>query len=105
MDFLLLLPHNVRVVLEVDGQHHSGVQDEQNPQRYIASAAQYAKMAKEDRVLRLAGYEVYRFGALELTRDTAAAKEMVCTFFTDLFERHRIGSAGATAPAVTVEPS
>jgi very-short-patch-repair endonuclease len=96
MDFLLLLPQNVRVVLEVDGQHHYGLQDEQNPQRYIASVAQYAKMAKEDRALRLAGYEVYRFGALELTRDKAAAEQVICNFFNELFERHRIRSAGAT---------
>lgn len=58
MDFLLLLDHGVRVVVEVDGRHHYADGD-------VASPSRYADMAIEDRRLRLQGYEVYRFGAAE----------------------------------------
>jgi hypothetical protein len=33
----------------------------------VADPRRYAEMAAEDRALQLAGYEVYRFGAHELT--------------------------------------
>ena len=54
MDFLLLLPHGVRIVIEVDGRHHYA-------RRRSADAARYGKMAAADRELKLVGYEVYRF--------------------------------------------
>ena len=47
MDFLLLLPNNQRVVLEVDGSQHFS-RDEKR------SLAAYAEMAAADRELRLA---------------------------------------------------
>ena len=54
MDFLLLLPKRQRVVIEVDGQQHYADDDG------YANTSQYAEMVREDRALRLAGYEVYR---------------------------------------------
>lgn len=65
MDFLLLLENGNRIVIEIDGQHHYADQDPDNSRRYIASPRRYAEMAREDRRLRLAGYEVYRFGGAE----------------------------------------
>ena len=60
MDFLLLLPHGQRVVLEVDGSHHFTSPDGQ------PDAAKYADGVRGDRDLKLSGYEVFRFGATEL---------------------------------------
>lgn len=77
MDFLLLLPDRRRVVLEVDGRHHYASDDGRaDPQRY-------ATMVAEDRRLRLAGYEVYRFGGAEFL-DTEASIERMDTFFDEL---------------------
>jgi len=79
MDFLLLLPGRRRVVLEIDGrQHYADDAGQADPGRY-------AEMVAEDRRLRLAGYEVYRFGGKELV-DRTAAKDMLRTFFLDLLE-------------------
>lgn len=44
-------------------------------------------MVREDRRLRLAGYEVYRFGGHELI-DKVASSRMLNTFFDALLERH-----------------
>jgi hypothetical protein len=59
MDFLLLLPSRRRIVLELDGKQHYAEDDGK------ASPRRYAEMVREDRELRLAGYEVYRFGGRE----------------------------------------
>lgn len=59
MDFLMLLPNHRRVVLEVDGQQHYSAKGLPSPEAY-------ARTMQGDRDLRLSGYEVYRFGALEL---------------------------------------
>ena len=45
-------------------------------------------MVKEDRSLRLAGYEVYRFGAKELM-DGEESRYLVRQFFASLLEKHR----------------
>jgi very-short-patch-repair endonuclease len=84
MDFLLLLPGRQRVVIEVDGaQHYS---DEGRP-----SPRKYSEMVAEDRALRLAGYEIYRFGGYELTPERGG--EAVLTEFFDRFlERHQFGN-------------
>ncbi len=87
MDFLLLLPHGARIVLEVDGQQHYAVGMEPGD---AASPRLYSSMVAEDRALRLKGYEVYRFGGYELTRDTVAAVEMLQRFFADLFGKHLV---------------
>ncbi len=82
MDFLLLLPQGVRVVIEVDGKHHYA---------YASGSAdvrRYAQMVQADRELKLAGYEVFRFGAAELQVPTA--KSNVKAFFEALFKRYGV---------------
>lgn len=96
MDFLLMLENSVRIVIEVDGRHHYGVED---PARhvYIADAGRYAAMCREDRRLRLLGYEVYRFGGAELSDTTLsplkigpASQEAVSGFFDWLLRKHGV---------------
>lgn len=82
MDFLLLLPGRQRIVLEVDGKHHFSENDH-------PSLKVYADMASADRESRLAGYEVYRFGANELVGD--GAEPRIVDFFEKLFRLHRVG--------------
>ncbi|SDY64862.1 hypothetical protein SAMN04487939_104245 [Lysobacter sp. yr284] len=82
MDFLILLPGNVRVVIEVDGQQHYA---EDNGR---ASPRLYAKMVAADRDLRLAGYEVYRFGAHQLCQSDAM--QIIGDFFASLFRMHGV---------------
>lgn len=54
MDFLMLLPNGVRVVLEVDGkQHYAGTDSKADPDKYAA-------MAAADRDLRLLGSSLMR---------------------------------------------
>lgn len=77
MDFLILFSSRHRVVLEVDGKQHYADGD-------TASPALYSEMVSEDRRLRLAGYEVYRFGGAELMKD--AAGKMVAEFVDQLAE-------------------
>lgn len=79
MDFLLLLPARRRVVLEVDGQHHYATDDGR------PSPGRYATMAAEDRRLRLAGYEVYRFGGAELA-DPEHGQAVLDDFFSKLLD-------------------
>jgi hypothetical protein len=80
MDFLLLLPRRARVVLEIDGVQHYAEGSTPSPRRY-------AEMVSEDRALRLARYEMYRFGGHELA-DKAAAKDMMNSFFDRLLALH-----------------
>jgi hypothetical protein len=77
MDLLLLLPRRRRVVIEHDGvQHYADASG-------CADPVHYATMATADRELRLAGYEVYRFGGHEIAdRDHAPA--LLDNFFTRL---------------------
>ncbi|MFA1551878.1 hypothetical protein [Actinomadura chokoriensis] len=83
MDFLLLLPHRARVVIECDGkQHYASDDGRADPRRYAA-------MMAEDRDLRLKGYEVYRFGGAELT-DPQAADRMLGAFFDRLHQRYLV---------------
>lgn len=79
MDFLLLLPHRVRVVLEVDGKQHYSEHGK-------PSTTRYAETMQGDRDLRLAGYDVFRFGGGELQPHNAVGT--VGTFFTRLFRRY-----------------
>ncbi|MET7395964.1 hypothetical protein ABZS66_20970 [Dactylosporangium sp. NPDC005572] len=79
MDFLLLLPHGIRVVLEVDGKQHYAEGD-------VASPRRYSEMVAEDRSLQLRGYEVFRFGGSELR--TADAADKLRQFFNDLERRY-----------------
>ena len=82
MDFLLLLPHGVRIVIEVDGKQHYAREDG------MADVQRYGQMVAADRDLKLAGYEVFRFGAAEL--GTGDAKVKVKKFFETLFKLYRI---------------
>ena len=82
MDFLLLLPDRVRVVVEIDGKQHYAEDDGS------ASPRLYAEMMREDRILRLRGYELYRFGGHELP-DYSATEEVVRNFFSTLMERYQ----------------
>ncbi|MEU7822982.1 hypothetical protein [Catellatospora sp. NPDC049133] len=84
MDFLLLLQHGQRVVIEIDGRQHYSTDDGR------ADVRRYAEMVAEDRRLRLAGYEVFRFGGHELTGDEAAARQLVQAFIAELFERYGV---------------
>jgi very-short-patch-repair endonuclease len=82
MDFLMLLPSNVRVVIEVDGKHHYA------DNNGIADTGRYAAMMAADRELRLAGYDVYHFGASELCGDIG--RTVVTEFFERLFKLYRV---------------
>ncbi|MDQ2887116.1 MAG: hypothetical protein M3Y39_13655 [Chloroflexota bacterium] len=81
MDFLLLFSNRDRVVLEVDGQKHYSENNTPRPDLY-------AEMVAEDRRLRLAGYEIYRFGGYELF--DSKGKTIVTHFFQILFKHHKI---------------
>lgn len=78
MDFLLLFSDRRRVVIEVDGKHHYANGEKASPELY-------SQMVAEDRRLRLAGYEVYRFGGSELF--TLTSKAMLEDFFDQLAAR------------------
>lgn len=82
MDFLLLLPAGVRVVVEVDGMHHYASPDGK------ADPGRYSSMMAADRELRLAGYEVFRFGASELIE--GQSQFAVKHFFESLFGRYGV---------------
>lgn len=82
MDFLLLLPHRRRVVLEVDGiTHYTSVDRKPDPYRYANNVA-------SDRELKLAGYEVFRFGSVELKQSNALAT--VDRFFSKLYSTYGV---------------
>ncbi|GAB2962006.1 hypothetical protein LWP59_34645 [Amycolatopsis acidiphila] len=85
MDFLLLLPHGHRVVLEVDGKRHYSTDGR-------ADAALYATNMRADRDLKLGGYEVFRFGADEL-RTEEQARTTIHEFFRDLFRAFGVGTS------------
>ncbi len=91
MDFLLLFPRRARVVIELDGRHHyADDQGRADPERY-------AMMVAEDRNLRLAGYEVYRFGGRELS-GRGRATATLAAFFDALLTRHGIPLTPPPAP-------
>lgn len=92
MDFLLLLPHGVRVVIEVDGKHHYA--DDEG----WANPAKYAALTAADRDLKLAGYQVFRFGADEL-RDKSSAQAAVKSFFIALFKKYAVRVPARPAPS------
>lgn len=82
MDFLLLLPHRARIVIECDGKQHYADRDGR------ADPGRYAAMMADDRDLRLKGYEVYRFGGAELA-DDLAAQYLLGEFFDRLHQRYQ----------------
>ena len=82
MDFLLLLPGGIRVVIEIDGKHHY------SDATGRSSPGLYAGMMEADRALRLVGYEVYRFGVHELQQPNA--EKVLIGFYRSLFERYSL---------------
>ncbi|MFD7163729.1 hypothetical protein [Streptomyces violascens] len=84
MDFLLLLPHGQRIVLEVDGSQHYTRDRGQRP-----DSAKYAEMMAADRDLKLRGYEVFRFGHDEL-EEAREAQALLEQFLPILFQRFEI---------------
>ena len=93
MDFLIFLPHDRRIVLEVDGMQHYAIENPAQPLRYAADPATYAKTMRGSRALALNGYEVHRFGGHEL-RDDDTARETIRGFFDLLFR-----DSGVAVPA------
>lgn len=81
MDFLLLLSNNQRVVIEVDGAQHFSREG-------VPSLAAYSEMVSADRDLRLAGYEIFRFGSNELVG--AGSGTVIERFFDRLWDQHKI---------------
>lgn len=81
MDFLLMLPHGQRVVLEVDGSQH------------FTDRTKYAVDMRADRELKLRGYEVFRFGTEELEH-AVGAERVVKEFFEGLFRRFEVTPHG-----------
>lgn len=79
MDFLILFSAKDRVVIEVDGSQHFAENGE-------PSLRKYADMVEADRDLRLAGYEIYRFGSNELVG--AGSETKIQDFFTRLMRKH-----------------
>ncbi|GIG63489.1 hypothetical protein Lfu02_78610 [Longispora fulva] len=82
MDFLMLLPGGHRIVLEVDGRNHDAESGRAEP-------TIYAKTMRGDRELKLARYDVFRFGAADLT-DEPAARKLLQAFFSDLFKTYHV---------------
>jgi very-short-patch-repair endonuclease len=80
MDFLLLLAGHQRVVIEVDGSQHFSADGK-------PSLALYSEMVSADRDLRLAGYEVYRFGSNELVGSSAPT--LIEGFFNRRWTLHK----------------
>jgi len=99
MDFLLLLPGNNKIVIEIDGKQHY-TKDNSNE----SSPRKYAEMVSEDRNLRLRGYELYRFGGYELKSNNrfqeAKAKNLIRDFFQRLFAKYQI-SIAPISPSTT----
>ncbi|MFI5867463.1 hypothetical protein [Streptomyces sp. NPDC051546] len=86
MDFLLLLPHGQRIVLEVDGSQHYTRDRGRRP-----DTAKYAEMMAADRDLKLRGYEVFRFGHDEV-QDPRDAHALMERFLPALFQRFDTGA-------------
>lgn len=83
MDFLMLLPGRQRIIIELDGsEHYSDKTGRADPKKY-------AEMMREDRRVRLAGYEVYRFGGQDFV-DKNSAKIMLKMFFEGLLQKYGI---------------
>lgn len=87
MDFLLVAPQRRRVVVELDGQQHYADDDGR------ASPRRYGEMMREDRRLKLTGYEVYRFGGCELTEPNAGER-LLRQFFADLLSSCDVSLGG-----------
>lgn len=81
MDFLILFSDSTRVVIEVDGKQHFSKDGKPSLQLY-------SEMMSADRDLRLAGYEIYRFGADELVGPESDA--LIQKFLLALMTKHSL---------------
>ncbi|WP_310877576.1 AbiJ-related protein [Priestia megaterium] len=80
MDFLFLLHNRERIVVEIDGKHHYSSDDGK------ANVYKYAEMVSADRELKLRGYDVFRFGGVELLGEE---RNVACEdFFRKLLIKH-----------------
>ncbi|MBO1333732.1 hypothetical protein [Streptomyces sp. VRA16 Mangrove soil] len=86
MDFLMLLPGGVRIVIEVDGKHHYAREVPSGTGQWQVASDLYSEMVAEDRALRLLGYEVFRFGGHEILQAKGDLTFMR-RFFADLESR------------------
>ena len=80
--FLTTASARVRIVIEVDGKAHYANDAGR------ADATRYSAMVRADRGLKLAGYEVFHFGAEELQNGDSG--EIVRSFFELLFKEYRV---------------
>lgn len=80
MDFLMLLPDGVRIIIEIDGKQHYSEGNQSSPLKY-------AEMVESDRKLKLYGYEVFRFGGYEFLEENHP-KDMINEFLQLLFTKH-----------------
>ncbi|BCL31020.1 hypothetical protein ACFFS2_03520 [Streptomyces aurantiacus] len=76
-DFMLFTSGGRRIILEIDGIQHYSSDDG------LPAPREYAKMTKEDRRLRLQGYEVYRFGGYEF-QERQEPDKMLMEFFAEV---------------------
>lgn len=83
MDFLLLVPMRRRIVIELDGKQHYAESDGR------ASPRLYGEMMREDRRLRLAGYELFRIGGDEL-KDPEVGGPLLRDFFIELLRYYDV---------------
>lgn len=81
MDFLMLLSDRHRIVIEIDGKQHYSKGDK-------ASPTLYSSMVAEDRRMKLAGYDLYRFGGYELTYGNM--DKLIEEFFKKLFRKYSV---------------
>jgi len=82
MDFLLLTDEK-RIVIEIDGIQHYSAKNSNGIS--IADPKTYGEMVHEDRRLKLAGYELFRFGGYELQNEDHV-DGIVKDFFNRLFK-------------------
>lgn len=67
LDFMMLLPNNIRIVIEIDGIQHYSKKDDNGI--YVANPELYSKLTEHDRLLQLQGYRVLRYGGYEFKNE------------------------------------
>ena len=78
----MLLPGGIRIVIEIDGKQHYSKEEKADP-------ILYAAMVKDDRNLKLYGYDVYRFGGYEFVNRKDSVI-MIKSFIDALFSKYNI---------------
>lgn len=75
MDFLILY-RNKRIVIEIDGKEHYSENGQPSPEKYAAQVAY-------DRKMKFLGYDIFRIGGYELSKNANKVKD---EFFKDLID-------------------